>query len=175
MGDIMTDYNELNAELNAFDDDEAEGDEQKDKYLTFHLGKETYGIEIRHVTEIIVMQEITVVPDMPDFIIGVINLRGHVISVMDIRARFNMEAREYDDRTCIIVVQINDISVGLIVDTVNEVIDIPESNMDPPPRTHSGIGSSYIKGMGKVDNGVKILLDIEKILYEDELEKVRQL
>lgn len=170
----MAEYEELNAELDSFDDD-ADGDEQKDKYLTFHIGKENYGIEIRHVIEIIVMQEITVVPDMPDFIIGVINLRGQVISVMDIRARFKMEAREYDDRTCIIVVKINDISIGLIVDTVNEVIDIPESQLDPPPRTHSGIGSSYIKGMGKVDNSVKILLDIEKILYEDELEQVRQI
>jgi len=170
----MADYEELNAELDTFDED-AEGDEQKDKYLTFHIGKENYGIEIRHVIEIIVMQEITVVPDMPAFIIGVINLRGQVISVMDIRARFKMAAREYDDRTCIIVVKINDISMGLIVDTVNEVIDIPESQMDPPPRTHSGIGSSYIKGMGNVDNSVKILLDIEKILDEDELEQVRQI
>lgn len=170
----MAEYEELNAELDSFDDD-VEGDEQKDKYLTFHIGQENYGIEIRHVIEIIVMQEITIVPDMPDFIIGVINLRGQVISVMDIRARFKMEAREYDDRTCIIVVKINDISMGLIVDTVNEVIDIPEDKMDPPPRTHSGIGSSYIKGMGKIDNSVKILLDIEKILYEEELEQVRQI
>ncbi len=170
----MAEYEELNAELDSFDDDVDE-DEQKDKYLTFHLGKENYGIEIRHVIEIIVMQEITIVPDMPDFIIGVINLRGQVISVMDIRSRFKLESRDYDDRTCIIVVKINDLSVGLIVDTVNEVIDIPESQMDPPPKTHSGVGSSYIKGMGKVGSDVKILLDIEKILYEEELEQVREL
>lgn len=170
----MSDYEELNTELDSYDDD-GDGDEQKDKYLTFHIDKEIYGIEIRHVIEIIVMQEITIVPDMPDFIIGVINLRGQVISVMDIRTRFQMESRKYDDRTCIIVVKINDISVGLIVDTVNEVIDIPENQLDPPPRTHSGIGSSYIKGMGKVGNNVKILLDIEKILYDEELEQVQQL
>jgi len=170
----MAEYDQLNAELDSFDD-EADEDEQKDKYLTFHLGKENYGLEIRHVIEIIVMQEITIVPDMPDFIIGVINLRGQVISVMDIRTRFKLEARDYDDRTCIIVVKINDLSVGLIVDTVNEVIDIPESQMDPPPKTHAGVGSSYIKGMGKVDNDVKILLDIEKILYDEELEQVREL
>ena len=77
--------------------------------------------------------------------------------------------------TCIIVVKINDLSVGLIVDTVNEVIDIPENQLDPPPKTHSGIGSSFIKGMGKVDGAVKILLDIEKILYEEEQEQVRQI
>ena len=92
----MADYEVLNTELGSFEDD-GDGDEQKDKYLTFHIGKETYGIEIRHVIEIIVMQEITIVPDMPEFIIGVINLRGQVISVMDIRSRFRMDSRDYDD------------------------------------------------------------------------------
>lgn len=161
---------ELNFDMETYD--ELDEDAQKDKYLTFHLGNEDYGIEIRHVIEIVVMQDITEVPDMPEFIIGVINLRGQVISVMDIRKRFKLEAREYDDRTCIIVVRINDISVGIIVDTVNEVINIPENQVDPPPRTHSGIKSGYIKGMGKIGDKVKILLDIEKILYEDELEQI---
>lgn len=155
--------------------DEMDEDAQKDKYLTFRLGNENYGIEIKHVIEIIVMQEITKVPDMPEFIIGVINLRGKVISVMDIRKRFALEAREFDDRTCIIVVNINEISIGLIVDTVNEVIDIPESQIDPPPRTHSGVGSSYIQGMGKVNDQVKILLDIEKILYEEDIEQIKEI
>ncbi|MCG8336104.1 MAG: chemotaxis protein CheW [Proteobacteria bacterium] len=155
--------------------DELDEDTQKDKYLSFRLGNEEYGIEIRHIIEIIVMQEITKVPDMPGFIIGVINLRGNVISVMDIRKRFGLDSRDYDDRTCIIVVQINNISIGLIVDTVNEVVDIPENQIDPPPRTHSGIGSSYIQGMGKIGEKVKILLDIEKILYEEELDKIKEL
>ncbi len=155
--------------------DELDEDTQKDKYLSFRLASEDYGIEIRHIIEIIVMQEITKVPDMPDFIIGVINLRGNVISVMDIRRRFSLEARDYDDRTCIIVVKINEISIGLIVDTVNEVVDIPESQIDPPPRTHSGLGSTFIQGMGKLDGNVKILLDIEKILYEEELDKIKEL
>ncbi len=155
--------------------DELDEDTQKDKYLSFQLASEDYGIEIRHIIEIIVMQDITKVPDMPDFIIGVINLRGNVISVMDIRLRFNLEARDYDDRTCIIVVKINEISIGLLVDTVNEVMDIPESQIDPPPRTHSGIGSSFIQGMGKIGQNVKILLDIEKILYEEELNKIKEL
>lgn len=154
--------------------EDTEEDAQKDKYLTFRLGAENYGIEIEYVIEIIVMQEITKVPDMPEFIVGVINLRGSVISVMDIRKRFNLEAREFDDRTCIIVVNISNISIGLIVDTVNEVIDIPESEIDPPPRTHAGIGSNYIQGMGKVNEQVKILLDIEKILYEQELEQIKE-
>jgi len=161
-------------EQTGFNDvyDDVDDDTLKDKYLSFRIGNESYGIEIRHVTEIVVMQEITEVPDMPDFITGVINLRGKVISVMDVRKRFRLELREYDERTCIIVVDINDISVGLIVDTVNEVLNIPESHIDPPPKTHSGIKSNYIQGMGKIGETVKILLDVEKILYRDELARL---
>ncbi len=154
--------------------EELEEDALKDRFLTFHLGKESYGLEIRHVTEIIVLQEITKVPDLPEFIIGVVNLRGNVISVMDMRKRFHLEPKEYDDRTCIVVVNIKDIAIGLLVDTVNEVMNIPEEQVDPPPKTHSGIKSNYIMGMGKVENQVKILLDIEKILYEEELEALGQ-
>jgi purine-binding chemotaxis protein CheW len=155
--------------------EELDEDALKNRFLTFHLGKESYGLEIRHVTEIIVLQEITKVPDLPEFIIGVVNLRGNVISVMDMRKRFNLESREYDDRTCIIVVNIKDIAIGLLVDTVNEVLNIPEENVDPPPKTHSGIKSSYVMGMGKVGDQVKILLDIEKILHEEELEQIQQI
>ena len=152
--------------------EEIDEDALIDRFLTFHLGKESYGIEIRYVTEIIVIQAITQVPDMPESIIGVVNLRGKVISVMDMRKRFHLEPREYDDRTCIIVVDINDIAIGLVVDTVNEVLNIPEDQVDPPPKTHSGIKNNYIMGMGKVENQVKILLDIEMILQEEELEQI---
>ena len=162
----QVDLDELNDELDE--------DALKDRFLTFHLGKESYGLEIRHVTEIIVLQEITKVPDLSDFIIGVVNLRGNVISVMDMRKRVHLEPREYDDRTCIIVVNINDLSIGLLVETVNEVLNIPEEQVDPPPRTHSGIKSSYILGMGKVDKQVKILLNIEMILHEEELEQIQK-
>lgn len=151
-----------------------EEDAQKDRYLTFFLGKESYGIEICHVTEIIVLQEITKVPDLPESIIGVINLRGNVISVMDMRKRFRLESRDHDDRTCIIVVDIKGLAVGLVVDTVNEVLYLPQEDVDPPPKTHSGIKSSFIMGIGKVKDQVKILLDIEKILQVDELEQVQQ-
>lgn len=154
--------------------EETEDDTLKDRYLTFCLGKESYGLEIRHVTEIIVLQEITKVPDLPEFIIGVVNLRGNVISVMDMRKRFSLEQKDYDDRTCIIVVNIKGIAVGLLVDTVNEVLNIPQEQVDPPPKTHSGIKSNYITGMGKVEKQVKILLDIEKVLYEEELAIIQQ-
>jgi len=144
--------------------DDIEEDTQKDRFLSFRIREEDYGIEIRFVTEIIVMHKITVVPDTPPFIKGVINLRGKVIPVMDVRERFKMETRDYDDRTCIIVVDVDEITLGLIVDTVNEVVDIPETQIDAPPATHSGIESNYIKGMGKVGKKVKILLDVERVL-----------
>ncbi len=144
-------------------------DTQKDKYLTFHLAGEDYGIEIRYVIEIIGIQNITEVPDMPNFIRGVINLRGKVIPVMDVRTRFNLEDREYDDRTCIIVVNVDGTEVGLVVDEVSEVADIPESSVEPPPKTSKNSESSYIQGMGKINNDVKILLDVHKLLYSGEM------
>jgi purine-binding chemotaxis protein CheW len=144
-------------------------DTQKDKYLTFHLAGEDYGIEIRSVIEIIGIQKITEVPDMPNFIRGVINLRGKVIPVMDVRARFKLADREYDDRTCIIVVDVDGTEVGLVVDEVSEVADIPESNVEPPPKTGKAGGSRYIQGMGKINKDVKILLDVHKLLFSGEM------
>ena len=144
-------------------------DTQRDKYLTFHLAGEDYGIEIRYVIEIIGIQNITEVPDMPAFIRGVINLRGKVIPVMDVRNRFNLEDRDYDDRTCIIVVNVDSTEVGLVVDEVSEVADIPEANVEPPPKTNMSSESSYIQGMGKINNDVKILLDVHKLLYSGEM------
>ncbi|MFH0926074.1 MAG: chemotaxis protein CheW [bacterium] len=153
--------------------DEDNEDTQKDKFLTFQVGNEDYGIEIQYVTEIIGIQKITEVPDMPDFVKGVINLRGKVIPVMDVRTRFKIKSRDYDDRTCIVVVNINETSIGFVVDTVREVVDIPESQIEPPPKTHrGGSGSRYIKGMGKIGDEVKILLDVTKLLFEEELEQI---
>ena len=144
-------------------------DTQKDKYLTFHLAGEDYGIEIQYVIEIIGIQRITDVPDMPAFIRGVINLRGKVIPVMDVRARFNLPDRDYDDRTCIIVVNIDGTEVGLVVDEVSEVADIPSKNVEPPPKTGKGACGQYIQGMGKINNAVKILLDVHKLLFSEEM------
>ncbi len=159
-----------------FDDDLYDDeDTQKDKYLTFYMAGEDYGIDIAYVTEIIGIQKITEVPDMPLFIKGVINLRGKVIPVMDVRLRFNMEERAYDERTCIIVIDINSMAVGLVVDEVREVADIPEDQVEPPPQTGKGKSSRYLKGMGKIGAEVKILLNAEKLLYDEELEKLEAL
>ena len=152
--------------------DEDDEDTQKDKFLTFHLKGEDYGIDIQYVLEIIGIQKITEIPDVPEFIKGVINLSGKIIPVMDVRSRFKFEPREYDDRTCIIIVNINEATVGLVVDIVNEVTNIPENQIEPPPRVSKGASSRYIKGIGKVEKEVKILLDINCLLYDKELEQV---
>jgi purine-binding chemotaxis protein CheW len=139
-------------------------DTQKDKYLTFLLTKEDYGLEIHYVTEIIGIQKITKVPDLPNFIKGVINLRGKVIPVMDMRARFNLPNREYDERTCIIVVNIQDQALGLVVDRVNEVVTIPAEQVEDPPAASKGSAARFIRGIGKVDEGVKVLLKVDRLL-----------
>ncbi|MCL2743905.1 MAG: chemotaxis protein CheW [Planctomycetaceae bacterium] len=144
-------------------------DTLKNMYLTFRLGKEDYGIEIRYVTEIVGMQKITEVPDMPVFVKGVVNLRGQVIPVLDVRLRFNMMSREYDERTCIIVVNIGGSQVGLVVDTVNEVRNIGDEQISPPPRTAGADSAKYIQGMGKVGEEVIILLEGQRLLHENEM------
>ncbi len=148
---------------------ELDEDTQKGKYLTFCIGNENYGIPIKFVTEIIGIQAITDVPELPNYIKGIINLRGKIIPVMDVRLRFKKEAKEYNDRTCIVVVDINEISVGLIVDQVDEVLAIPESDIVPPPDPGTGFNTRYIQAIGKVGEGVKLLLDCERLLSDDEV------
>lgn len=148
-------------------------DSQKDKYLTFHIGSEFYAIEIKHVIEIIGMLDITEVPDMPAYLKGVINLRGKVIPVLDVRSRFMMQEIEYDSRTCIIIIRINGLDVGLIVDEVSEVLNIAEDMIDPPPRTNKGTKSRFIQGFGKVGEDVKIILNLEKFLKDEEVEEIK--
>lgn len=137
---------------------------QEDKYLTFLIGEECYGLEIRHVTEIIGMHKITAIPDVPEYIKGVINLRGKVIPVMDVRLRFRMPGRDYDDRTCIIVIDVGGNTVGLVVDTVSEVLDIPPRQIDAMTSITDRHCSHFIMSIGKVGEDVKILLDAEKFL-----------
>ncbi|GHT41240.1 chemotaxis protein CheW [Planctomycetales bacterium] len=146
-------------------------DTLKDMYLSFRLGDEDYCLEIRHVTEIVGIQKVTEVPDMPHYVKGVVNLRGQVIPVIDMRLRFNMAGRDYDERTCIVVINLRagQVQVGLVVDTVNEVRSIEESNVSPPPKSGTGQCAQYIRGLGKVGDDVKIILDANKLLFEDEL------
>lgn len=149
-----------------FDEKVIEEDTQKDKYLTFCLAEENYGLDIGDVTEIIGVQKITQVPGMPPYVKGVINLRGKVIPVMDMRLRFCLPAQDYDERTCIIVTEVADQTMGMVVDRVNEVVDIPENQVEVPPAQSSIPAGSYVKGLGKIGDQIRILLDTEKILAD---------
>lgn len=151
---------------------EMEEDTQKGKYLTFLLDKEVYAIEIKYVTEIIGFQPITEVPELPDYIKGIINLRGKIIPVMDVRLRFKKQPAEYNDRTCIIVIDVQNISVGLIVDNVSEVLSISDDSIVPPPEISRGTENRYIKAIGKVENDVKLILDCNKLLSDKDAEKL---
>ncbi|HYH03479.1 MAG TPA: chemotaxis protein CheW [Bacillota bacterium] len=144
-----------------------EEDTQKDLFLTFTLGKESYGIEIKNVTEIIGLQPVTEVPELPEYIKGIINLRGRIIPVMDARLRFKKPFLEYNDRTCVIVIEVNTISIGLIVDRVSEVISIPGTEIVAPPEIGK-TENTYIIGIGKIGNDVKLILDCDELLNEAE-------
>lgn len=152
----------------VLESEEQAEDTQKGKFLTFCLGTEFYGIEIKYVTEIIGLQPITEIPEMPEYIKGIINLRGKIIPLMDVRLRFRKPFREYNDRTCIVVIEISEISIGLIVDSVSEVITIPDEEIVAPPDVNKE-GNKYIKGIGKVGNDVKLLLDSNRLLTDLEI------
>ncbi len=157
--------------LNLAGVDMEDEDTLKGKYLIFTMGEELYGMEIRYVTEIIVIQPITVIPEMPEYVKGVTNLRGKIIPVMDARLRFKKAMREYDDRTCIIVLDTNDVSIGLIVDSVVEVLAMQDEDIAPPPEINQN-GHKYIKGIGKTGGSVKLLLDCQRLLTDDEVEQI---
>ncbi len=150
-------------------------DTQHGRYLTFNLCEEVFGLEIRYVTEIIGMQPITKIPEVAEYIKGIINLRGKIIPVIDMRLKFGKEPIEYDDRTCIVVVDTQEMIVGLIVDKVSEVITIDDENIVPPPSQKSGIRNRYIQGIGKIEDNVKILLDCNKLFDEEETKDIGQI
>jgi len=141
---------------------------QEGKYLTFALGKEEYGLEILKVREIIGYMSITAVPRTPEFVKGIINLRGQVIPVIDLRLRFGMAQADITEQTCIIVAEINQngrtFNAGLIVDRVQEVLDIDGKNIEETSALGSAIQTDFILGIGKVENTIKILLDIDQVL-----------
>lgn len=147
-----------------------------DMYLTFGLADEEYGIGIVHVTEIVGMQRIMEVPDVPSFIKGVINLRGKVIPVMDVRLRFGMPSIAYTERTVIVVLDMGGIPIGLIVDNVSEVLEIAESNIDPAPTFSTAHnGQRMLRGLGKSGDRVAILLDLNRMLATDMTELSSQI
>lgn len=157
----------------------AGGDGNENKFLTFRLGTEEYGVEILRVREIIGLIDITPLPRTPDYVKGVINLRGKIIPVIELRRKFALPPVEYTEATCVIVVEVADpnggdrFPMGVIVDTVSEVLDIARENIEPAPRFGCTLNTDYILGMGKVTQGdaqrVTILLDIDRVLLAREL------
>ena len=142
-------------------------DTLRGRFITFVVDREMYGIEIRYVTEIVGIQPINSLPETPDHIRGVINLRGKIIPVVDMRVKFSKESAAYNDRTCIIVIDTADISAGLIVDEVSEVLAIDDEDISPPPCMEAGTICRYLSGVGKVGNEVKLLLDCETLFHEE--------
>jgi purine-binding chemotaxis protein CheW len=147
--------------------------DREGKYLTFSMANEEYGIGILKIREIIGMMPITSVPQTPAFVKGVINLRGKVIPVMDLRLRFNMDSIDYNERTCIIVVEIfgqsATVQIGIVVDSVSEVLNIKQDEIEDTPTFGTSLNTDFILGMAKMEGGVKILLDIDQVLTGDEL------
>ncbi|WKY44723.1 chemotaxis protein CheW [Eubacteriaceae bacterium ES2] len=143
-----------------FDDDLEEWNEQK--FLTFPLENEIYALSVDVVTEIIGIQEITEVPELPEYVRGIINLRGQIVPVIDLRLKFEKMSKSYDEQTCIIVIEEVDISLGLIVDAVAEVVDIPDSQMVNYPQTEDA--NQFISGIGNVGNQIKLIIDYKKLI-----------
>lgn len=147
--------------------------DKEGKYLTFTLADEEYGIGILKIKEIIGIMPITTVPQTPEFVKGVINLRGKVIPVMDLRLRFGIDAIDYTERTCIIVVEIasqaRTVLIGIVVDSVSEVLNIKAEDMEEPPTFGAKLNTEYILGMAKLEGRVKILLDIDRVLSIEEV------
>ena len=146
-----------------------EEETQKSRYLLFSLGNENYGVEIKYVMEIIRFQPITEIPESPTYFKGIINLRGKIIPVIDARIKFMKPEKEYNNRTCTVLIKLNDNVIGLIVDIVSDVISILEKDISPPPKFNININNDYIKGIGNINREVILFLDCEKFFRDNEL------
>ena len=144
--------------------------EDSTNLVTFRLGSGEYAIDIMQAKEIIKMEKITLIPNAPDFVEGVINLRGNIIPIIDLKKRFNLEEIEGDKNTGIIIVKIEDVDMGIIIDSISKVVYISNSDIQPPPPMLSGIGQKYIKGVGKLEDKLLVVLDLEKLFTTDEEE-----
>ena len=146
-------------------------DTQKGKYMTFMSCNEYYGIDIKYINEIIGIQKITKIPKVDDFIKGLVNLRGKIIPVVDVRSRFEQESAEYNDRTCIVIINVKSMLVGLIVERIADVVNIADEDILPPPSVtlEHGNRNKFVYGLGKVGDSVKLLLDPVRLINYEEL------
>ena len=161
--------------ISAINEINLDEDTLKNKYLTFYTEHQLFGIPIADVVQIVGMQEITKVPEFPVYAKGVINLRGTIIPTIDVRLRLKKEEKKYDERTCIIVTNINDSYIGFIVDSVDEVAKISESNISNPPSIGSDYVNTYITGIAKTNSNIVLLINLKKMLSEREIELITNL
>jgi purine-binding chemotaxis protein CheW len=145
------------------------------KFLTFFLAGEEYGIEILNVHEIIGMMSITSVPGTPDYILGIINLRGKIIPIVDLRCKFGMESKAQTAETCIIVVHVQGVEVGIVVDRVSEVLNISDDDIEPSPSFGKEVNTDFILGIGKSQSKVKILLNIDRVISTDQIVQLQKI
>lgn len=152
------------------DEAQKKQDDELLQLVTFSIGEEEFGVDILKVQEIIRTMEITKVPRAPEFVEGVINLRGKVIPIIDLRRRFGLSSKDHDKHTRIIVIEINNMIVGFVVDSVSEVLRIPASTVEPPPPVVAGMESEYISGVGKLQDRLLILLDLDRLLSSEDMD-----
>ena len=157
--------------LNTFEE-EAQVDLQRDMYLTFLLDNRVFAFHIKDVDEIVEVMEATPVPEYPSYVKGIVNIKGKVTPVIDLRLRFKIAEKEYDERTCIIVLTIGDKHIGFIVDTVLSVMEISQETIDPPPSLTTDDVSKYIKGVAKIEDKLYMLLDSSKIIKQNDLDQI---
>lgn len=151
--------------------EEQEEDVRQGKFMTFRVGSDVFGIELKYVNEIIQMQPVAPIPEVEHYIKGLINLRGKIIPVIDVADRFGKEPFLYNDRTCIIVIEVKNVEVGLIIETIAEVVSIEEEDILPPPNvSKASVQGKFVRGIGKVGDTVKLLLDPVKLLSDDSLD-----
>lgn len=160
-----------------FMEEQQEEDLQKGQFKTFQTGREYFGIGISYINEIIQMQPITAVPEVEDYIKGLINLRGKIIPVIDIRVRFKMEPLEYTDRTCIIVINVKSMVIGVIVEKIAEVVTITDDDIVPPPTLgrRDSEQNKYVYGLARIGDSIKLLLDPEKLVKDADIETLEEL
>ena len=175
--DMITDATEVarHEAQRAVQNAKSRGGAPGGEFLTFRLGAEEYGIDILKVQEIIRMMDITKVPRAPEFVEGVINLRGKVIPIIDLRRRFGRAPRPHDKDTRIIVIEMSGIIVGFVVDAVSEVLRIPKSTVEPAPPVVAGVDADYISGVGKLEDRLLILLDLDKLLSSEDLDMLSEI
>lgn len=148
-------------------DQQEEEDTLSNKYLVFDLDGQKYAIAIAYVVDIINVQPVTRVPNCPIFVRGITNLRGKVIPIIDVRIRFGKAQHDYNERTCIIVVELGDITVGMIIDSVSEVLTLEDDDISPPPSFSSSVDTRFIEGIGKAEDGIKLILDCKTVLDDN--------